>query len=350
MYETDKVYIVILLEGSKQNVQMAVEDLHQHFASISPETMEETTRHRNWLKTDIGALPSRLRSRYVTMSFRLITPPPLSLFSGPEVLKSLKEFEDRWQHRVTIVSFHIDTRTVPEATASVTWTAQGKVQSLIGSLGNNRGVYFRIMRHFFYRDDMTAFFHALTTDQIVPIPYQHKQQWSTTHSPLRLEFRNQDPYRNGLGLGPGPGPLLVTGEFLPADDIAITIATRWIDGLTILLHAHLQGILPAFDQDGQLTVSGYAMYAAGVVDANLQPAGGLTDAERRQVGLANPPTEAAAMRVMLSMYCDWLIAALEQDLSQDLQSIIAARLRDHLESATKWLSENRVRQGPDQAG
>ena len=142
---------------------------------------------------------------------------------------------DRWRNQVTIILCHIDTRTVPEATAAVIWTANGKTQGLIGSLGNNRAVYFRIMRHFFYRDDATAFFQDLTTHQVAPTPYRHKEQWSAEHSPLRLEFRNQDPHKNGLGFGSASGHVLVVGGFLPADDVCITVVTNWIDGLTILL-------------------------------------------------------------------------------------------------------------------
>jgi hypothetical protein len=350
MYQKDKVHITILLEGSKENIRMAVEDLHRHFLSASQETVEETARHRNWLQNEIGALHSRVRNRHTTISFRLVTPGPVSLFSGPEVLRDVKEFTDLWRDRVSIVDFHIDTRTVPEATASVIWTAGGKDQCIIGSLGNNHGAYFRIMRHFFYQDDTTAFFQALATHQVAPIPYRHKQQWSTTYSPLRLEFRNEDPHRNGLGLGSAPDASLIVGGFLPADDVAITVGTTWIDGLTILLHGDLHGILPGFDDDGQLVVSGYALYAAGVIGADLRPTNGLTDAERRRFRLDNSAPENAAMHAMVFMYHDWLVATLDQDLYGDPESKIARRLRDHLDSATRWLVENGVMQPPHQAG
>ena len=350
MYEKNQLYSIILLEGSKQYVRMAVEDLNQHFTSISQETAEETARHRHWLRKDIGALHSRLRNRHITMAFQLMTPAPLSLLAAPDVLQSVAEFRDRWQKRVTVILSHIDTRTVPEATAAVSWTASGKIQGLIGSLGNNRGEYFGIMRHFFYQDKATAFFQALTTHHIAPIPYCDKQQWSAERSPLRLEFKNQDPHRNGLGFGSESGPFLVVGGFLPADDVIITALTKWNDGLTILAHADLHGISPAFDHDGQLTVSGYALYASGVIGADLRPTIELNDDERRRVGLDTSATEGDAMRVMLFMYRDCLLAALEHDFHEDPQSIVASRLRDHLKTVVLWLIEDGLMKGPDRAG
>ena len=350
MYEKNQIYSLILLEGSKQILRMAVDDLNQHFPSISQETAEETSRHREWLQKDIGALHLRVRNRHITMAFRLVTSAPLSLLSAPAVLQHIADFRDRWRNQATIILSHIDTRTVPEATAAVIWTANGKTQGVIGSLGNNRGVYFGIMRHFFHRDDAMAFFQALTTHQIAPIPYQHKEQWSVEHSPLRLEFRNQDPHRNGLGFDSASGHLLVVGGFLPADDVCITVETNWINGLTVLLHGDQHGILPAFDDDGQLTVSGYALYAASVIDVDLRPTAALDDAERRRVGLDTSATESDAMRSMLLMYRDWLRAALEHEFHEDPESIIASRLRDHLESATRWLSEDGPMKGSDQAG
>jgi hypothetical protein len=56
------------------------------------------------------------------------------------------------------------------------------------------------------------------------------------------------------------------------------------------------------------------------------------------------------MRSMLFMYRDWLRAALEHDFHEDPESIVASRLRDHLESATRWLSEDGPMKGSDQAG
>ena len=347
MYEKNKFYTILLLEGSKQNVEIAVADLSQHFPIISQETAEETARHRRWLEKDIGALHLRVPNRHITMAFRLVTPAPLSLLSAPAVLQRISDFRDRWRNQVTIILSHIDTRTVPEATASVTWTANGKTQGLIGSLGNDRGVYFRIMCHFFYRDDATAVFHAVTTHQVAPIPYQDKQQWSAERSPLRLEFRNQDPHRNGLGFGSGSGPFLVVGGFLPADDVIITALTKWNDGLTILAHADQHGISPAFDHDGQLTVSGYALYASGVIGADLRPTIELNDDERCRVGLDTSATEGDAMRVMLFMYRDWLLASLEHDFREDPQSIVASRLRDYLKTVVLWLIENGLMDGPD---
>ena len=351
MYEKNQIYNLILLEGSKQNLRMAVNDLNQHFASISQETAEETRRHREWLRKDIGALHLRVPNRHITMACLLVTPAPLNLFvSAPAVLQHITDFRERWRNQVTIILSHIDTRTVPEATAAVSWTANGKTQGLIGSLGNNRGVYFGIIRHFLYRDDAAAVFQAVTTHQVAPIPYQDKQQWSAERSPLRLEFRNQDPHRNGLGFGAESGSFLVVGGFLPADDVIITALTKWNDGLTILLHGDQYGLLPAFDHDGQLTVSGYALYASGVIGADLRPTIALNDAELRRVGLDTSATEDDAMRTMLLMYRHWLLAALEHDFCEDPQSEVALRLRDHLESATRWLSEDGRMKGSDQAG
>jgi hypothetical protein len=113
MYERNKFYNLILLEGSKQNLRMAVEDLNQHFTSISQETAEETARHRRWLEKDIGALHLRVPNRHITMAFRLVTPAPLSLLSAPAVLQRISDFRDRWRNQVTIILSHIDTRTVP---------------------------------------------------------------------------------------------------------------------------------------------------------------------------------------------------------------------------------------------
>lgn len=350
MYETNRIYSFVFLEGLTRNLRMAVEAFNHHFPGVAQETTDETLRHRHWLQTDLGALHSRVSNGHVTVAFRLVTPAPPSSLPALDVFQPLREFMDCWRNRVTLVLSHVDTRTVPEATAAVVWTVDGKIQGLIGSLGNNRGVYFRIVRHFFYRDDAMAFFQALTTHQVAPIPYQDKQQWSAEHSPLRLEFRNQDPRKNEMGFGSAPSHLLVVGGLLPADDVAVMVTTNWSDGLTILLHADQHGILPSFDSDGQLTVSGYALYAASVIDADLRPTTELSDDERRRVGLDTSAVEHDAMRMMLFMYRDWLLAALEHDFREDPQSVIAVRLRDHLESATRWLTDNRLLESSDQLG
>ena len=113
MYERNKFYTILLLEGSKQNVEIAVADLSQHFPIISQETAEETARHRRWLEKDIGALHLRVPNRHITMAFRLVMPAPLSLLSAPAVLQRISDFRDRWRNQVTIILSHIDTRTVP---------------------------------------------------------------------------------------------------------------------------------------------------------------------------------------------------------------------------------------------
>src|ERR1035437_9097076 len=109
MYERNKFYTIILLEGSKQYVRMAVEDLNQHFTSILQETAEETARHRHWLRKDIGALHSRVRNRHITMAFRIVSPAPLTLLSAPAVLQRISDFRDRWRTQLTIILSHMDT-------------------------------------------------------------------------------------------------------------------------------------------------------------------------------------------------------------------------------------------------
>jgi hypothetical protein len=143
---------------------------------------------------------------------------------------------------------------------------------------------------------------------------------------------------------------LVVGGFLPADDFSIMIRTNWIEAATILLRADQHGISPRFDADGQLTVSGYALYASGVIDAVLRPTTELTDSERRELGLNNPATVRAAMCLVMSNYYDWLRAALEHDYREDPRSIFASRLRNHLSAVARWLIENPLMDVPGQGG
>ena len=106
------------------------------------------------------------------------------------------------------------------------------------------------MRHLFYKDDLASFIRDLAHEQLIgPVPYNHREQWSDSTAPLRLEFRTADPMRHGLGLSLGStsesqGSLIKDG-FLPPDHMCISAHVGWLSALTVVISAEKQGILAA---------------------------------------------------------------------------------------------------------
>jgi hypothetical protein len=173
---------------------------------------------------------------------------------------------------------------------------------------------------------------------------------------MRLAFRNEDPHRGHMGFGSETESALEVGGFLPADNILILVRTTWIEALTIFVRAERHEIDLAFDDEGQLMISGYALHALGATDAHLKPKSDLTDHEIDRLGLEKPITETAAMRIMLLNYHSWLTGALELESRKDPTSTLTLNLRDHLEWTAQWLLDKHLIRSPvatpavDQAG
>lgn len=279
----------------------------------------------------------------ITTALRFETAPPRNPSDLPPTLDYAMSLFNESERDLGIGYAGIDTQRAPWAAAVA--VCAGSSEGVVGSLGGNRSAYFQVLRHFFFADNPNAFFQALVTDQAIgPVPYNHKQQWSESTSSLRLEFRTQDPSRDGWGLMLGSTTeskgFLVKGGYLPPNHMCISSHVSWLDTLNIMVRGEARGILPYFDEDGQLMISGYALHTAGIIDENLKPTSGLTRDESAEYELGDPPSEARAMVTVLKLYAGFLVEALSHIDSNGAPDERERWMRDHLDTAAKWLLEH----------
>ena len=206
-------------------------------------------------------------------------------------------------------------------------------------------LYSRIQQHFC--GDFNAFFRArLEEIAEVETPYPYRQDWDEEHSPLGLEFLSEDPARQGWGLSDGldsappEADFLLQNGYLPPEGVTVAVPTSWIDALTLVLHAEDAGVCASFDGEGRMLISGYALRATGLIDANLKPTIVLTAADRRRYRLGNPPSEEAAMIAFLQLYAQNLDHLIPQYVAQSGSDELASRLRRHRAGALCWLLEH----------
>jgi hypothetical protein len=120
----------------------------------------------------------------------------------------------------------------------------------------------------------------------------------------------------------------------------VAACTNWIDALTLVVHGEDAGVYASFDWEGRMLISGYALRAAGLIDANLNPTVALSAAERRRYRLGSPPSEEAAMIAFLQLYAQNLDHLVSQYVAQSGPDELASRLRRHRAGALCWLLEH----------
>jgi hypothetical protein len=115
--------------------------------------------------------------------------------------------------------------------------------------------------------------------------------WSATYSPLRVVFIDTDPTRRGRGLhGYADAelgvryktPLTVIDNASMTPDLAVYSRQSWRDTLRLIYRATEQGIIPYFDDDMDLVISGFELLDAGLISTNVDVTCDLTDTEKQQ--------------------------------------------------------------------
>ena len=99
-------------------------------------------------------------------------------------------------------------------------------------------------------------------------------QWTESDSPLRLDFRTEDVARNGWSLALGSedrdGPWIVRGGSLPPARTSVNVRVGWQKACVLFGRAPECGVDLHFDDDMQLMVSGYGLFATGIIDDRLK--------------------------------------------------------------------------------
>lgn len=336
---TDIFYNVIVAEGPAEALRQLGDELRQSVPAATQESAEEANRHRAWFQSEFGGFCSCDRAHAVT-AWGFESEPIRSLEQIPESLSWLQSIKESAVSRGLILGYvGIDTQRVPRAAAVALCSDSDK--GLIGSLGNNRYNYFRVMQHLFYDDDSAFFLKALVEETAIgPVPYRHRVQWSDSDSPLRLDFRTEDPLRNGQGLSLDRaegenGPMIVPGGFLPPEGTSVNVHVAWRRAYTLIHCAWECGIDPYIDDDAQLMVSGYGLFGAGVIDNRLELTGPIDAKEGadNEAGL----TEETARANFMRLYAGLLAVYLEDPEVNKQARVLAS---DHLEHATQWLIES----------
>jgi hypothetical protein len=258
-------------------------------------------------------------------------------------MELMKGLMDRYKDRAVIGYAAIDQQDVEWASAVTTSTDSG--DGIVGSLGGNRYNYFLIMKHLCHKDDAAAWFRDCTTNKAIgPILYSHRAQWSESISPLRLEFRTEDPAREGWGLTQGSDStertFITKDGFLPAVGVSVSAQVNWVTAIKLLLCAGDCGVYPYVDHDGQLMLSGYALRAAGLIDPTLTPGFELSQADVSEYGLGDPPSEETAMVASLKLYVHCLSDARENFAKQAGSTELLVRIQDHMQGALRWLFQH----------
>jgi hypothetical protein len=198
------------------------------------------------------------------------------------------------------------------------------------------------MQHLFYDDNSALLLKALAGGTAIgPVPYHHQVQWSESHSPLRLDFRTEDPLRNGHSLSPDfgkgeNGTIIVRNGFLPPEGTSVNTKVGWCDAQQLIQLAWDSGNNPYLDDDAQMMVSGYGLVSAGVIDDRLQLIRRPTN-EDAGAAQGSQLTEEKARVYVMHTYVDLLTDFLSKSGENGDAHVLA---RDHLTHAIKWLTEN----------
>lgn len=336
---TDIFYNVIVAEGPTEALRQLTDELRQSVPAVVQESAEEANRHRDWLQSEIGGFCSSDRGHAIA-AWSFESESIRSLDQIPQHLSLVQSIKESAASRGLIVGYAgIDTQRDPGAVAAA--FCSDSERGLIGSLAGTRHNYLRVMLHLFYDDDSARLLKALVEETAIgPVAYRHRVQWSDSDSPLRLDFRTEDPRRNGQGLSLDRAegensPMIVPDGFLPPEGTSVNVHMAWRKAHIVILRAWECGVNPYFDDDAQLMVSGYGLFGAGVIDNRLQLTGAIDaneDADN-EAGLA----AATAKTNFMHLYAG-LLAVYIDDHEVDTKA--RALASDHLRHATEWLIEN----------
>ncbi len=321
-------------------------DLRERFPNAVKETAQETKRHLDMLKAEVGGFKHSTFPDDVAVAFRFETAPASSPTCPPSAIRELGNLARDYKDKLTIGHVAIDTQRVPYACAVAVCT--DSTAGLVGSLGGNRYNYFRIMKHF-YGDDEGGFVrNAIEATTEAGIGYRHVQQWDQVLSPLRMDFRSGDPKRDNWGLAVGSSSenkptILVKNGYAPEARACVSVRLRWLETLTLIIRGEDHGIPLRFDTDGQLMISGFALKAAGLIDEQLDLTYELTARELQQHEISTASPEDTAMATVLNLYGGFLINALEDLTERDAPPDLRSHLQDHLDSASNWILERNRR-------
>jgi hypothetical protein len=248
---------------------------------------------------------------------------------------------------VTVGYFGIDTQRSARAVAVA--LCSDAQPGLIGSLGHYRGNYFRVMQHVFYDDRPGSLLEDLANGTAAgSLPYCDTIQWSESDSPLRLDFRTEDPLRNGWSLALASkdidGPWIVRGGSLPPAGTSVSVPVGWQSACALFHRALEGGVDVYFDDEMQLMVSGYGLFAAGVIDHCLDvlQAGRPHSLEQGEVELSEEQARAKFMCLYAVMLSSFLALEPANTRAYDIAA-------DHLQGVAKWLNENNVHMAFDAA-
>lgn len=87
-------------------------------------------------------------------------------------------------------------------------------------------------------------------------------------------------------------------------------------------------------------ISGYALHTAGIINENLKPTSELTRDQSTEYQLGDQPSEARAMTTVLKLYAGFLGDVLSDIGSDGEPDERELWMRDHLDTAVKWLVEH----------
>ena len=339
---------IVLFEGPEQGVRQAVAEIQREYPSATVESAAETARHRELFRRETHALPAAPPADAITIAVRFQSEPPEDSESVPDALLRVYPVIERWREILTIGQLYFDPRRVPSAAAMIRCVgpnAESASPGVADSRSAQMPLYSRIQQHFC--GDFNAFFRArLEEIAEVDATNLYHQEWDEKSSPLGLEFSSEDPARQGWGLSDGldsappDADFLVPNGYLPPEGVTVAVPTSWIDALTLVLHAEDAGVCASFDGEGRMLISGYALRAAGLIDANLKPTIGLSTADRRRYRLGDPPSKQAAMIAFLRLYAQNLDHLIPQYVRQNGADELASRLRRHRAGAQCWLLEH----------
>jgi hypothetical protein len=338
---------IVLVEGPALEAHQAVAEIQREYPSATVESPGETARHRELFRTTTHGLTATAPADAITVAVRFLSEPPEDSESVPDALLRVNPVIERWQEILTIGQLYFDTRRIATAPAMICCVGP-HAKSASPGVDDRSGqmpLYSRIQQHFCA--DFNAFFRdRLEEIAEIETPYPYHREWDEESSPLGLEFSPEDSARQGWGLADGcdsapPGSdFLIENGYVPPEGVIVAASTSWIDALTLVLHAEDAGVCASFDDEGRMLISGYALRAAGLIDANLKPTIGLTAADRRWYRLGNPPSEGAAMIAFLQLYAKNLAYLIPQYVSQNGADELASRLRRHRAGALCWLLEH----------
>jgi hypothetical protein len=131
---------------------------------------------------------------------------------------------------------------------------------------------------------------------------------------------------------------LVKNVFLPPAAVSVSAPTKWLTALTLLVQASHIGTYAFFDDDGQMMISGYALRAAGLMNADLSPTVQLSETDRQEYGLIGQPSEEAAMVAFLQIYVQALGDVIAHYIGHSETDALVSRLARHQIEAVSWLA------------